>query len=238
MGNEYEAYINKVLNCIGIRGRKAAQIREDIYASLVEKRSATGENDPYVLMGNPQDVADEFRENLGIEDKCCRYNYWCTSNFEYISKKTVFGIPLVHINGRSFGVAKGIIAVGTVSVGVISIGAISAGLISIGALAFGLLMAFGGGAVSGILSAGGFAVSGIMSIGGLAAAKCFAAGGFAAADIAVGGITRGIVGIFRESGTGTYLFRYPAGISEVSKAVKHVYPVMGDFIMKLLKYFI
>lgn len=238
MNKEFENYVNKVLSYIGVRGRKAEQIREDIYASLVEKRSATGENDPYVLMGNPQDVADEFRENLGIEDKYCRYNCWGASNFEYISKRTVFGIPLVHVNGRSFGVAKGIIAIGTISVGVISIGAISAGLISVGALAFGLLMAFGGGAASGILSAGGFAVSIIVSIGGFAAAKCFAAGGFAAADIAVGGITKGIVGIFRESGTGTYLFRYPAGISEVSKAVKHVYPVMGDFIMEFLKYFI
>ena len=38
--------------------------------------------------------------------------YVWASDFEYKSKRTLFGLPLVHINGRWGGTAKGIVAVG------------------------------------------------------------------------------------------------------------------------------
>ena len=38
--------------------------------------------------------------------------YVWASDFEYKSKRTLFGLPLVHINGRWGGTAKGVVAVG------------------------------------------------------------------------------------------------------------------------------
>lgn len=126
-------------------------------------------------------------------------------HYEYKSRRTVAGLPLVHINiGQGIYKAKGILAIGTIargvislgvaSAGIISLGAVSAGLISIGALALGLLLAAGGAALGtvaagglavGILAMGGLAV-GVYSLGGCALAAKIAAGGYAHAPIAIG----------------------------------------------------
>ncbi len=99
--------------------------------------------------------------------------------FEYKSKKTLFGLPLVHVH-LGFGLckAKGIIAVGNLSCGLISVGILSLGLLSFGALALGLL------AVAG-LAAGGLAIGG-------AALGAFAVGGVAVGIIAIGGAAVGV----------------------------------------------
>ena len=78
--------------------------------------------------------------------------------YEYRSKRTFWGLPLVHIaSGDSRGgmaVARGIIAIGDTAVGLIAIGsfafggftvgAISVGVISLSGIAVGLLLAIGG----------------------------------------------------------------------------------------------
>ena len=102
--------------------------------------------------------------------------------FEYISKKKLFGLPLVHIVlGPSIDpatgkvrVAKGIIAIGGfaiggisfggVSIGVLSFGGVGIGIAAIGGLALGLVLAMGGMAV-GFIAVGGCAV-GYYAIGG------------------------------------------------------------------------
>lgn len=134
-------------------------------------------------------------------------------NYEYKSEKTVFGVPLVHINIGRGRTAKGIISLGYKSVGVISLGLMSAGLFSFGLLAFGFLglgiigagiiglgtFAFGffsGGAISvGIISFGAVSV-GVMScgavsigrfaVGALAKGHYFAFGDRATALVAIG----------------------------------------------------
>ena len=69
--------------------------------------------------------------------------------YEYKSKKELFGLPLVHINmGRGIKKAKGIIAIGNISVGLISIGILSFGILSLSlfslaVLSIGLLLAVG-----------------------------------------------------------------------------------------------
>ncbi|MGN0805380.1 MAG: helix-turn-helix transcriptional regulator [Candidatus Coproplasma sp.] len=123
--------------------------------------------------------------------------------FEYKSKTTVFGVPLVHINIGLFAVAKGIIAIGPVAIGVVSIGAIAIGLIAFACLALGAvalgaiaggLLSFGGVAV-GVIAFGGLAI-GVMSYGGCAIGL-FAIGGYAdgryiaVGDYAVGQIAFG-----------------------------------------------
>ena len=123
--------------------------------------------------------------------------------YEYKSEKTLFGLPLVHIN-IGFGVrkAKGIIAIGNISSGIISIGICSAGIISLGVLSLGLLslgaLALGlisfGGVSAGALAFGGLAV-GLISVGGLSIGA-FSVGGFAkASEIALGGYANGHIAI-------------------------------------------
>ena len=134
------------------------------------------------------------------------YHPW----YEYRSKRTLFGLPLVHINfGIAPRVARGIIAIGNISIGVLSVGGLALGLLSFGGLALGLLLvlagvgvgaiAFGGLSV-GILATGGFALGwfvwggityGVYSVGGLAFASKIAVGGVASAPLAFGNEVKG-----------------------------------------------
>ena len=124
-------------------------------------------------------------------------------NYEYVSKKKIGNIPLVHINVGFGKVAKGIIAIGYRSIGLISIGLISIGILSIGVLALGIIalgvMALGllsGGSLSiglisfgaisiGLLSVGAISV-GEFSIGALSIGKYFAYGDNSQAMVALG----------------------------------------------------
>ena len=72
-------------------------------------------------------------------------NYYRGWRYEYRSRRTLFGLPLVHINlcDRSLCRAKGVIAIGNVATGLIAIGGFSAGLLTLGGFSAGLL-ALGG----------------------------------------------------------------------------------------------
>ena len=127
-------------------------------------------------------------------------NYYRGWRYEYRSRRTLFGLPLVHINlcDRSLCRAKGVIAIGNVATGLIAIGGFSAGLltlggfsagllalgglaaggISLGGLSVGLLAALGGAAFSLGIAFGGGAVSGYAALGGAAVGQ-YAAGGTA-----------------------------------------------------------
>lgn len=130
--------------------------------------------------------------------------------YEYKSKKTFRGLPLVHIKlGPGITRAKGVIAIGTIATGILSLGAISFGILSFGAVSIGLLavgamamaalfaagsiavgaIALGGIAV-GLLTIGGLSV-GIYSLGGCAIGDKIARGGYATARIAIGDETSG-----------------------------------------------
>lgn len=139
-----------------------------------------------------------------VEVRFCRWHY------EYKSKRTLFGLPLLHINiGRGMYRAKGVLAVGAISKGILSIGGASmgvfsfggasCGVFSIGGLSLALLLAVGGfaagtiaigGLALGILAIGGCAV-GMYAVGGAAIAGKIAAGGYAAGPIAIGDGTNG-----------------------------------------------
>ena len=134
------------------------------------------------------------------------YHPW----YEYKSKRTLFGLPLVHINmGFGLRVARGIIAIGNISVGVLSIGGVALGVVSFGGLALGLLLVLAGagaGAIAlgglavGILAVGGFALGwfawggisyGVYSVGGIAIASKVAVGGVTSAPLAIGSSAEG-----------------------------------------------
>ena len=102
------------------------------------------------------------------------------NSYEYKSKKTIFGMPLVHIiYGPAwlvgFRPAKGFIAIGNVAIGVIAIGGFAAGLFTLAGIGFGFVCIAGiavglgvgiGGVAMGYLAVGGLAV-GVYAIGGL-----------------------------------------------------------------------
>ncbi|HEU4334226.1 MAG TPA: protein kinase, partial [Candidatus Eisenbacteria bacterium] len=116
--------------------------------------------------------------------------------YEYKSKRTLFGWPLVHIckgydaNGKAVP-AKGIIAIGSRAIGVIAIGGSAFGIVPIGGFAMGLF-AMGGFAL-GIFAWGGGAVGGV------------AVGGGAVGYVAVGG---GAVGYYAHGGGGRGKYVY------------------------------
>lgn len=120
------------------------------------------------------------------------YEGW---RYEYKSERTLFGLPLVHINLSQRGLtwARGIIAIGNVATGFLAIGCFAAGLVSLGALALGLLalagMAMGlvalGGIGLGVIAAGGCAL-GYLAIGGSAVGVYAAGGAAVASKVAVG----------------------------------------------------
>lgn len=129
------------------------------------------------------------------------YERW---RYQYKSKRTLWGIPLVHINlcANGFCWARGVIAIGNISTGLISIGAISTGLLSLGAISVGLLslgaMALGAasaGAVAIGLLAWGAVSLGLVSIGGIAVGQ-FVYGGVALANkLAIGGVAEAPVAV-------------------------------------------
>lgn len=116
-------------------------------------------------------------------------NYYQRAAYEYKSRRTLLGLPLIHINyGIGFHRAKGIIAIGNIATGFIAIGSLSVGLLSLGGVSLGLLLSLGGLALGGV-SVGGGAV-GLLAMGG-GAAGLFAYGGLAYGAYAAGGVAVG-----------------------------------------------
>ncbi|MBR6308309.1 MAG: helix-turn-helix transcriptional regulator [Lachnospiraceae bacterium] len=162
-------------------------------------------------------------------------------NYEYKSKVSIFGIPLVHINiGLGMYKAKGIIAIGNMAFGVVSMGIISVGLLAFGSLALGLIafaamaagilsfaglsigvVAFGGLAI-GYLAVGGLSI-GVYALGGAAIASRVAMGGYANGAIAIGASVKGeILFNIHVGGQGrairdAILERYPNTIDTIVK---------------------
>lgn len=115
---------------------------------------------------------------------CCPQWY----HYEYKSSRTLFGLPLVHINvGRGLHWARGIVAIGNVATGLVALGGFSAGLCAVGGISAGLLslagIALGGAAAGGV--ALGAAAFGACAIGLLSVGVC-AVGQFAAGISAYG----------------------------------------------------
>ncbi|MCX4312365.1 MAG: helix-turn-helix transcriptional regulator [Clostridia bacterium] len=127
--------------------------------------------------------------------------------YEYKSKKTLCGIPLVHINIGAGRTAKGIIAIGFKSVGLLSIGMLSCGLFSIGLLALGLIGlgvlgigAFGFGAFALGLFAGGSVAIGVISFGAISVGT-MSCGAISIGQFAIGALASGKYFAFGDDAT-------------------------------------
>ncbi|MEO5960741.1 MAG: serine/threonine-protein kinase [Opitutaceae bacterium] len=107
-----------------------------------------------------------------------------SGDIDYRSKRTLWGLPLLHIatgidpvTGK-IRIARGIVAIGNIAYGVIAVGGMAFGGVAIGGIAGGAL-ALGG------------TTFGLVALGGVALAALFSAGGLAIATISVGGIAIG-----------------------------------------------
>ncbi len=165
--------------------------------------------------------------------------------YEFKSKATLFGLPLVHINvGYGLRAARGIVAIGNAAVGVVSVGGVALGVFSLGGVGIGLLFALAGFAV-GALSLGAFAL-GVISIGGIAAgyltfggisAGVYSAGGLAIGSrVAIGGLVYGgMLEIGDEvSGRGAAFFT-PLSPEDREAAVQTIYAVAPQWIAAFLE---
>lgn len=117
-------------------------------------------------------------------------------SYEYKSKRSWRGMPLVHVNigfGRS---AKGVIAIGLAAKGIVAIGLLlSAGIVAIGGIALGDF-------AIGVVAMGAFCV-GIFSMGALAVGQ-FSFGAIAIGQqVAVGDVARGDIALGFSEATGT-----------------------------------
>jgi serine/threonine-protein kinase len=113
--------------------------------------------------------------------------------FEYRSRRTLWGLPLVHLatgwdpaSGRK-RIAKGVIAVGEIATGFVALGVIACGGLAVGGCAVGLL-AIGGASIGVPVALGGLAV-GLVAAGGCAVGY-YALGGWARGLHALGNNVR------------------------------------------------
>lgn len=167
--------------------------------------------------------------------------------YEYKSRRTLWGLPLLHIS-VGFGPhcrAKGIVALGNVAMGLVAVGGASLGVLAVGGAAAGGLalgglalavLAIGGGAV-GVIAVGGLAL-GYVAIGGLALG-IYALGGWAMArDLAGGGYASGKIAI-GDAVNGTCFETSPRAVREDSRALlqamEQYLPNVQGWIKRLLQ---
>jgi len=196
--------------------------------------------------------------DLQMDSKNMHYEpFWLSRGryYEYKSKKTLFGLPLVHvIIGLRAKKATGVIAIGNISSGIISIGFISYGLLSIGLLNAGIL---GFGIISiallfsvGVFSIGTFTIGsisiGIFSLGAVSLGK-YAVGALAVAShVAIGDHAYGHIAIGRVAeGIRAFIETAPRGSigSNIDKeavriAILQEFPDIKDWILRYLMRFI
>lgn len=168
------------------------------------------------------------------ESRCVRWGAGKV-HYEYKSKATLLGVPLLHINiGTGNYRAKGIVAIGNIATGVVSLGFMSFGVLSLGLLSLGLLalgvFAVGLGAAGafavGILAAGAMS-AGWIALGGVAAGE-YAIGGAAwASDIAIGGYAHAKFA-FANAGSGEFFYQIGEGIVYTFDDVSEVYNRLSE----------
>lgn len=181
---------------------------------------------------------DELVEKEPVEKNAPIRYIGIPFHYEYVSKRKIRGVPLVHVNlgiglRKAKGIiaigniARGVIAIGGVSIGLIAVGGVGVGLVALGALAVGLLAAAGalsvgtiavGGVAAGLLAIGGVAV-GVYSLGGCAFAGQIAAGGYASGAVAIGDAVKGTVTLDVNTCTGT----------EIEQAIRTTLPHTAEW---------
>ena len=132
-------------------------------------------------------------------------------SYEYKSKRSWRGLPLVHVNLGLGRRAKGVIAIGLTAKGIVAIGLAALGVITVAPIGIGLLFSAGMVAIGGIalgefafgIVAMGAVCVGLFSMGALAVGQ-FSFGAIAIGQqVAVGDVARGDIALGFSEATGT-----------------------------------
>lgn len=143
-------------------------------------------------------------------------------HYEYKSKKTLKGIPLVHVNfGLGLYRAKGIIAIGNIASGIFALGFLSAGIISIGLFAAGLIAI--GNITAGFISMGSLAV-GCISFGAISIG-IFCAGALNIGQFCCGALSYGKQVAIGDEAHGRIALGFSRAVGEIYQEVSE----SGDF---------
>ena len=149
-------YIEEVLLLIAAPRKVKKRIKEDLEQRIDEALEEDVFYDVYKQMGTPKELSEEFNNNLESDENFYGISigipYGKIKAYEYKSKASIFGLPLLHINtGGAYmsNRAVGVIAIGDIATGVLSFGGVSFGLISFGAVSIGPV-ALGAVAVGGV----------------------------------------------------------------------------------------
>lgn len=174
-------------------------------------------------------------------------------HYEYKSKRTLMGLPLVHIN---FGLkpvrAKGIIAIGNAAQGIVAIGIAGMGVITLAPVGVGLLLAIGcvvvGGVALGSLAVGVIAMGalccGIFTMGAVAVGQ-FSYGALAlGSQIAIGDVAHGNIALgFSEAAGSIYeevraadgSFDYQAMIAAIDANVPGYWHIFTNWMKAIIR---
>lgn len=174
-------------------------------------------------------------------------------HYEYKSKKTFMGMPLVHVNiGLRPVRAKGVIAIGNAAQGMIAIGIVGLGIITLAPVGVGFLFALGacvvggiafgslavgviaGGAISvGIFTMGALAV-GQFSFGALAVGQQVAIGDSAHGNIALG-FSEAVGSIYEEVQAADGSFDHQAMIAAIDANVPDCFHIFANWMKAIIR---
>lgn len=160
----------------------------------------------YLLMPHVQENAEAAEKQTTEIDGLAMFK---AIHYEYKSKRTVCGLPLVHINWGYGRTATGIVAIGIRAKGVLAVGIFSLGIFAFGVFALGLFafasfaLAFASfGAVSVAVFSGGAVAVGFATFGAVAIG-CFSSGALAVGQfVAVGDVAYGGIALAKTSAYG------------------------------------
>ncbi|NFN87084.1 helix-turn-helix transcriptional regulator [Clostridium sporogenes] len=200
----------------------------------------------HILQSNGTNNTEEQKVDDKKTQVVININRGYSMEYEYKSKKTLFGLPLVHINiGRGFKKAKGIISIGNISYGMISLGFISFGILSCGLMSIGLItlaiLSIGLLLAVGVMSAGIFSIGaisiGIFSLGAVSIGK-YAFGAVAiASDIAIGDYAKANIAIGNKV-KGINTISLDTSVVDIKNLIKQEYPNLSKWIMDIINFFI
>lgn len=215
-----------------------------------EKREGEGQgtsSDASFTDGRLSDKENVYTEETRVIIQKTSFHY------EYKSKRTLMGLPLVHIN---FGLkpvrAKGIIAIGNVAQGIVAIGIAGVGVITLAPAGIGLLLAIGcvvvGGVALGSLAVGVIAMGavccGIFTMGAVAIGQ-FSYGALAlGSQIAVGDVAHGNIALgFSEAAGNIYeevrgadgSFDYQAVIAAIDANVPGYWHIFTSWMKAIIR---
>ncbi len=255
MDDRIESYINRVIDGIVVGDKLKKRIAQDLRSHITDASINQNIDDVLGRMGDPARVSAEFMDSV-YENKSevikrlvrerLRVSRLLTDYFEYSSKISFFGLPLLHIKFRRHLNAKPATARGIVAIGNRAIGAVAVGRFCFGGLCFGMfpvgLVAFGSFS-SGVIAFGGFALGicalggitlGILAVGGFAFGLS-AFGGFAFGLISGGGFARGVVAMGGHT-MGQYIGN-PGSSNEIKALIRLAYPHISGWILDIIVFF-